>query len=305
MNIERYLHVASEIFSEADIETLDTYEGKIHHYKNRNYSYIPMPDDGKYYNVDEGWLKDIHPDQIVSDQEHLMDVLKTLQSYPFILVDVCLDGAYPVKKTRAEEVGIAEDSIREPEYMLSSDDSIDDGSELEPELTVFIPITKIEENLPEKAEKITDTYSPRYHIITLADVNRRPVRDMLYKVFSELSSQLSKKIENNFPDSESIFKHMRPVTIGYWWKDQTEGLQIHIAEHMNLIEMKQVIQASDIDFVKSCGFSSKGEVDDLNLINNVRNKVMHANHSLIYNRRDIQEIIDAVYSAQNIISNID
>lgn len=73
---------------------------------------------------------------------------------------------------------------------------------------------------------------------------------------------------------------------------------------MNLIGIMQVIQSSDKTFVEDCGFDSKDAVTDLNSINEIRNKVMHANRSLIYDRRDIQDILSAVDRAQEIVTSM-
>ena len=72
---------------------------------------------------------------------------------------------------------------------------------------------------------------------------------------------------------------------------------------MNLIEMMQVIQSSDKGFVENCGFDSKNDVQILNQINGIRNRVMHANRSLIYERKDITEIIEVVNESERILSN--
>jgi len=295
MDIESQLHIASEIESEADTENLDSYEDRIHHYKNLDYTYIPITGEELYYDVEEGWTKNINPDQYIREDTHLIDVLKKLQDFPFVLVDHRKGGSYAVHANDLMEADFPEDELPIP---LSE---ISDGSD-----RVLIPYDVLEEHLPDRADDlIIIELSYRYGIITIADINRRPVRDMLYKVFSELSSQLSNKIENKYPDSESILRHLRPATVGYWWKDQERNLGIHVAEHMNLLEMMQVIQSSNDDFVKSCGFNSKNDVNSLQSINDIRNKVMHGNRSLIYDRRDIQDVLDSVYDAQGVITNID
>lgn len=68
-------------------ERLDSYEDKISDYEGRNFTYIPMPYDEKYYNTEEGWLRDLHPEQYLFEDTHLIEVLKKLQTYPFLLLD--------------------------------------------------------------------------------------------------------------------------------------------------------------------------------------------------------------------------
>jgi hypothetical protein len=135
-------------------------------------------------------------------------------------------------------------------------------------------------------------------------VNKRGVKQMLYKLISELSANLGTKIQNKYPESENIQKHLRPVTIGRWRKDQLNGLEMHISEHMNLIEMMQIIQSSDTEFVEECGFESKKDVERLNGVNEIRNRVMHANRSLIYTRKEIGELLETIEDVENILTNI-
>lgn len=295
-NVEKRMHIAAEIMTRpAEIETFDSYEGRINYYKSQNYTYIPIPEDEKYYNTEEGWLRDINSEQYITEDTHLMEVLRLLQDQPFLLLDPY--SSHPI---------IIDKSGDEPTVLSRSEtEDINPESE-EIEFISYAEAKNREPELAAQAEAMIDRDSDdKWGIITLADINRRGVRVMIYVVISGLVSKLSRKIEEEYPNSEKIFKHLRPVTIGRWQKDQLEGLEIHVAEHMNLVEIKQVVQASDSRFVNSCGFDSKSDVDRLNSIKEVRNSVMHANRSLIYDRRDISEILEAISNAHDIIENMD
>jgi hypothetical protein len=68
--------------------------------------------------------------------------------------------------------------------------------------------------------------------------------------------------------------------------------------------MIQILKASNTYFVESCGFESKNEIDNLRKIIDIRNHVMHPNRSLVYDRKDIPDVLDAVSEAQMILSNM-
>ena len=310
MEIESHMHPASEICSTpAKIETLDSYEDAISHYQSKDFTYIPMPKDGKYYNTEEGWIRDIQSTQIVDQETHLMEVLRRMSNYPFILVDFA-------EQKQFYEIEIDGDIDLFPEGMIEFADTneielnFDGGSvtgeELVEEKEESDPLTvhDVQEEYPEQVGDLVPPYDEQYGIITLVDINKRGIKQMLYKIISQLSSDLATKIESQHPESEDIFKHMRPITIGRWRKDKLNGLNMHISEHMNLLEMMQVIQASDESFVEKCGFDSKDDVTTLNKINDIRNRVMHANRSLIYERKEIEEILDVIDEAERILNNL-
>lgn len=314
VDIEDRLHISTEIDTRpANIERLDTYDERIGDYKARGYTYIPIPGSKKYYNTEEGWMRNLSSSQFIDEDTHLMEVLRLLQEEPFLLVD------YESAKT----VLIYEDSNKlaiihskdhqiedyDSEEQIISIDNIDDD---ESKNISFYSIGTAKDkypNLESEIDQITlnnvQYNEDRYGMITLADVNRRGVKIMIYVALSGLVSRLSNKIEEEYQNSESVFKHLRAETIGRWHKDRMEGIEIHVAEHMNLIEIMQTVQASNRQFVKNCGFNNKEDVESLNSINQIRNRVMHANRSLIYDRRDIQDITSAINKVRTIVSAMD
>lgn len=314
IDIEDRMHIAAEIDTRpADIESLETYEDRIGDYKARGFTYIPLPGDGKYYNTDEGWLRDLRFEQIIDEDTHLMEVLRLLQEQPFLLVDAKSFLSILVYVDERTPKLLYPDVHQEKSYAsMNGSMAFEMVDEDETEKIESMTMTEAKNEYPSLSQVIdtaADDYleydDDRYGIITLADVNRRGVKIMLYVVFSGLVSRLARNIEQEHPSSESIFKHLRAETIGRWHKNRMEGLEIHVAEQMNMIEIMQVIQASDKEFVKKCGFTSKSAVEKMNSINDIRNRVMHANKSLIYDRRDIKMVLNAIQSSQEIVSNMD
>ncbi|MFC7212894.1 hypothetical protein ACFQO4_02210 [Saliphagus sp. GCM10025334] len=310
MDIESQLHTASEICSHpADVETIDSYEDRIGHYESKNYTFLPIPSSEKYYNTEQGWLKDLEQEQVLKEDTHLMDVLRKMQKYPFLLVDYIDDDEYYVYEGEEAKTTVPVDWVERNNELihLNIQGEFLDGEELLEYFSEKDPISihALREQYPDIADsELSYKYDEQYGMITLVDLNKRGMKQMLYKVISELSASLGEKIESRYSDSNAILKHLRPVTIGRWKKDQINGLDMHVSEHMNLLEMMQVIQSSNKDFVEECGFESKSDVETLNSINEIRNRVMHANRSLVYERKEISEIIEMVNDSQRIASNI-
>ena len=311
MDITERMHIAAEISSKAEVETIGSYEDRINYYISQNYTYIPIPDENKYYNTKEGWMKDIDNEQYISEECHLVDVLELLQELPFLLTNKEHNSFFLVN---------TEDKTCHRQYILGALDEVltkedlrgrirgnDDQFEkyLEEDSHELQTVDEAIDNDIDLGGYNYTPYSDRYSIITVSDINKRQMKDMLYRLFAELVSNLGEKIEDEYPDSNTILKYTRRDTIGRWKKEQIEGLNIHISEHLNLIDMMNVIEASDRNFVQKCGFNSKDNVDVLSSINDVRNSVMHANRSLVYSRRDIENILKAVEYSQDILQNMD
>jgi len=80
--------VAKTIAQDAKTETESTYEERIADYESRNFTYIPMPEDDKFCNVKEGWVKSISEEQWIEPETHLLEVLERLQEQQVLLLEV-------------------------------------------------------------------------------------------------------------------------------------------------------------------------------------------------------------------------
>lgn len=315
MDITQEMHIAVDISSKAEVETMESYSDRIPYYISQDYTYIPIPEENKYFNTNQGWMRDLDDAQYISIECHLVEVLERLQELPFLLMDkehnsfvfVNSDENKAVDKIKlgAPNENLSKESVKK--QIKESDSSYFDrySDHLHKD---HIDLKSTNEAIKEgcdMSEREITSYSDRYYIVTISDINKREMKDMLYRLFAELVSNLGEKIETEYPDSDSILEYLNADTIGRWKKEQIEGLNIHISEHLNLIDMLQVIQASDTDFVRKCGFKSKDDVSVLSSINKVRNSVMHANRSLVYSRRDIDDVLKAVENAQRITSNME
>lgn len=300
MDIERYHHVATEIASQADTETLDTYEASINQYQNKNYTYIPLPRSEQYYNVEEGWLGSLRSEQRINQATHLVEVLEKLENLPFLLVDTELVTYYALPADAEEPIELGGALEWDQEKARDEAESYFEG-EIEGEFELY-HLDELAEEHPEMVDD--EKYHSRYYIITLADLNRRPMKEMLYRLFAELASSISDRISNQYQDSEELFDQVRPVVIGRWKKGKMEGINLHISENMNITDMKNVLLASDSHFIEACGFESREDVKTLDALSDIRNSVMHANQSLVHKRSDIEDVLNAINETERILSNM-
>jgi hypothetical protein len=301
--------------SPAEVETRKTYEQQIKRYVDLNYTYIPMPRDGAYYDTDQEVICEISPEQHIIENLDLYKVLQLLEEYKFLLINrsgldrYIVDNGDVIGKV-SHLTGDWSDFMNS--WVDSDDDNIDDFSEPPADSPDDIPDNKkystfeLEREFPDLLDKLRKfEYEERYGIITLADVNRRPVKERLYPIFAELANQISKKIEEEFTDPDELLDPLSADTIGYWYQDQQKELGLHIAEYMSLIEMKQIFKQSSEEFRNKCGFKSNNQVErQLGGIEKSRNKVMHANRTLVQDQGEISTLVDRIDRSQNIIDRL-
>lgn len=306
MDITRYAHHAKQIAVSAEVETLDTYKDRIEYYEDQQFTYIPIPSDDKYYDTENDALKELHKDQIIPETKHLAEVLTLLEDHPFLLVDIHYAKAYAVR----DGTEIVRQSSFNPKKRAGVVDRLQREAEENEEILLLSELRDRYPKLVEDVSGVHSRYDPvyenQYMIITLADLNKRALREMLYRLLHELESNLSDKIQAEYPDSEDILKYVRAPSIGRWKKDQVSGLHLHVAEHLNIIDIMQVVQASSNSFVDECGFSSKNDVQDsLGRIDEIRNRVMHSTRSLVYGRDDVGKVLDLIETTERILSDMD
>lgn len=88
-------YTASDISTPAATKTLETYEDAINKFEDEDWTYIPMPEDRKYYNIkNEEDPQDLAESQFVDSDMQLLEVMEKLLEHPFLLVD--LDESYEI-----------------------------------------------------------------------------------------------------------------------------------------------------------------------------------------------------------------
>ncbi|AEM58716.1 hypothetical protein HISP_15995 [Haloarcula hispanica N601] len=334
--VESARFTAIDIASEADTERLQSYGQNLDYYIDNNYTYIPMPEDDKYYDRDEGVLKDIDDNQWVDERSGLDEVLEKLQNHPFLLVKK-FENAYfnPAPNNEAspslndnedsdggeqpnDRIESKEDQERgddsesgedttsiEVEYTIKGPEEVTGDLVDDPDSEIYDDMITAKEYFQQYPELANEELGSLYDIITLADLNRRTVKQIAYPSVAELADVLSQQIQSEYPNPEPLYPQLKPATIGNWIQNKEEGLDVHIAEYMNLMEMKQIIVSSDDGFVEQCGFESKTKCrNKLGSINQLRKKIMHANRTLIHNEDDLHKTLERIETAQEIVDEI-
>lgn len=247
-------HGANKVAAGADIETLDSYENNLEHYRNRNFTYVPIPSARKYYDVEREQLLDLDAEQLLPDDVHIVTAMVHLLKYPFVLLDYH---------------GILSD-----ESDLAAKFGLDHGE------------------------------SNRYGIVTVADLNKRGTRELLYPLMAELETLLAREIEQYYPDSEIPHGLLGDKTVERWEDAKEKDIEMHAAEYMSLGDIMSVVREAE-ELRENCGFESKSQFDKaLGGPTQLRNKVMHPHRTLIEDQEDIEQLLDRLSRVYDVISNL-
>jgi hypothetical protein len=225
---------ASGISSKAKTGTVNNYEELVPEFVANDWTYLPMPDDRKYYNVKEGGEpKELEDNQFIEPDLHLFDVMEQLLNHPFLLFEL--------------------------------------GS--------------------------------GHEIIHLSNLNKREIKDFLYPLFSELAEELAKRIQDYYEDSDEMIGMVNEFTLGTWYKARQNDVELHIAEYLTLSNMIGIIKGHR-PLMTSCGFESIDDVNELGGIEDLRNRVMHGNRTLVYNREMLKSHRMRIQRAETIVKQL-
>lgn len=267
---------ASILFRAAEIETLDTYEDNLDRYREKDFSYVPIPEADKYYNLNTKSLEHLHENQYVEKNISVRKLFTLLSTYPFLLHD-SLTGL----KSYVDQDG---------DYYFEGGNP--------PEDAVKKDVEELEEQHPEILEKIP---SPRYWFVDLADLNRREIREALYPVVAELESEIADAIREDVDEPEELYHNVPDHVVGRREKDKLRDMGLHTAEYLNLSDMIGLLKGRQ-HLWDDFGFSDSNEVENrLESLNQLRNSVMHSNRTLIRSQKDIEKTLERVNDAQRII----
>lgn len=268
---------ARDIASVADFEVEETYEDHIDHYKDNGFSQIPLPYSEQYYDVEDEELKDLDREHVVSGGTGLMEVMERLTGNDFLIFD-SFD-----KRLLDQPEG---DSLP---YRYEAGKIELDGEFYGPR-QVYENYEELKERLPgEKHDLLLGLAQERhrYFIITLPDVNKRPVRTLCYQLLMQLETRLAEMIQEEY-DSEELFGEVNHRTLGLWKQDEINDNKVHIAEHMNIGELKKIVR-KDGDMVDELGFGSKTKFgDQLSGVVDLRNKIMHPTRTLAHDKDHLE-----------------
>lgn len=121
----------------------------------------------------------------------------------------------------------------------------------------------------------------RYGIVTVADLNKRRVKEMLYPAVATFEHTLADLVIDHYPDSNVPQDDVKDETIERWNRAKDRDMETHIVEHMSLSDIVTVVRNAAA-LRTTCGFDSKTQWDKATGgIVDLRNKVMHPRRTLI------------------------
>lgn len=265
--VETQRFTCGDIHSIASVETQSTYEENLSFYEEHNYSYVPLPIEMKYYDVEMGTLKEIDHSQIVDVDTELFEGLESLSEYPFLLTRDRPSYWYQVENGQLKMVGM------------------DKGMNVR-DLVNEYP------NFLEKA--VEKDEGKRWGIVTPADANKRASRAAIYLLYVALEQRFAKQIVDYFPDSKDLLDEVDEETADRWRKARENGLEVHLSEYMLLWEMKEIIRNTD-DLREGWGFESKNQFDDhFGGPVSMRNKIMHPVRRLFNTKKEFEKMVDRI-----------
>lgn len=147
-----------------------------------------------------------------------MDVLRLIQDKPVLLINIEL-GTYYITTKSGEfvtryNIGIPnEDEYNNREFIEEVERMFGVES------YIIHTASEFRQQYPQLADEQIEKEENRYMIITLSDINKRMMKEMMYSVFAELTSQSSDRIENEYPDSESVLNYINDQSVGQWKKE--------------------------------------------------------------------------------------
>ncbi|AXR81716.1 hypothetical protein [Natrarchaeobaculum sulfurireducens] len=242
-------------------------------YENERVNYVPIPNQGSYYDIDEDETKELEQEMILHEDQHIFKAIERLQEYPFLLLDKEHHIRYNLVD-REEYEGMDEEGYYTDTDKFNRVDSY--------------TYDELWSEHPDIAKEIIGNRT-RYEFITLSGINRRQVKDSLYPYIADLAEQLSGLIREEFEPDE-LYPNLSPRTVGIYEKNKGGEAIVHITEFMDLNEMKSIILMSD-HIINECGFESKNECKNkLGSVNELRKRVMHANRTLVSDRDDLSDL---------------
>jgi hypothetical protein len=269
---------AREIASVADFEVQETHEEYSNHYDENGFSFIPLPYSEQYYDVENDDLEDLDRGQVVRGATSLMEIMQKLTEHEFLLIDN-FD-----KRVIDQPEG---DSLP---YRYEAGKIELDGEVYGPR-QVYENYDELKERLPEEKHDLLLGLAQerhRYFIITLPDINKRPVRTLCYQLLMQLETRLAEMIQNRY-DSEELFEELNHRTLGLWKQDEINDNKVHIAEHMGIGDIKKIVR-KDGDMVDELGFESKTKFgNQLSGVVKLRNKVMHPTRTLAHDQDHLEK----------------
>jgi hypothetical protein len=131
-----------------------------------------------------------------------------------------------------------------------------------------------------------------------ADFNSRISKEYLYPFFAEAARSVSNLIEARYDTNELIPIYLSNRNSGEaanrWVQAREDNVEIHIAEFMNLTDLK-VVMTELTELREEIDLNSKTQCrTKFDVVARFRDKVMHANRTMVNDQEDIQRLAESI-----------
>jgi hypothetical protein len=145
---------------------------------------------------------------------------------------------------------------------------------------------------------VTHPDDENYGIVMPADFNSRIAKEYLYPFFAEAARSVSNLIETRYDSIDLIPIYLSNRNNGEaanrWARAMEDNVELHIAEFMNLTDLK-VIMTELTELREEIDLTSKTRCRDIfDDVARFRDKVMHANRTMVDSQEDIQELAESI-----------
>ena len=143
-----------------------------------------------------------------------------------------------------------------------------------------------------------------WNIITPADLNTRIAKEYLFNYYAETAKAVSDllKSEYSIERVQDAYKNARPngSALDRWDRAVDENVNLHPVEFMSIADLKEIVR-NDEDLLQELDFSSKTQCKNaFDTVEKYRNRVMHANRSVISSENDVVELVESLETACDI-----
>ena len=150
------------------------------------------------------------------------------------------------------------------------------------------------------------THSDRdcYGIVTPSNFNKRIAKEYLYTFFAATAQSISHVIESRYNTEEVLPTYLSNRNNGEaanrWAEARENNVELHVAEFMNLTDLKVIVTEIE-ELRENMGFDSKTQCrQSFDAVSKFRDKVMHANRTMMSEPDDIYALAEAIDEASSL-----